>query len=88
MRVNLDEIKKSSERSEGLTLQLLAFSRKQILEMQVIDLNQILERLENMLRRPIGENIELLIISSEPISKVKADSSQIEQVIINLAVNA
>ena len=56
--------------------------------MQVLDLNQVLQRLDKMLRRIIGEDIELMMFLSESIWKVKADPGQIEQVIINLAVNA
>ena len=88
LRANIEEIQKASERAADLTRQLLAFSRKQILEMQVLDLNQVLQRLDKMLRRVIGEDIELVSSLSEFIWKVKADPGQMEQVIMNLAVNA
>jgi two-component system cell cycle sensor histidine kinase/response regulator CckA len=88
VRANIEEIKKASDRAAGLTHQLLAFSRKQIMEMKVLDLNEVLQRLDKMLRRIIGEDIELLVIPGEPIGLVKADPWQIEQVVMNLAVNA
>ena len=88
LRANLEEIKKASDRAADLTRQLLAFSRKQILEMKVVDLNEVLQRMDKMLRRLIGENIQLKIIAAEPLGKVKVDYGQIEQVIINLCINA
>jgi PAS domain S-box-containing protein len=88
LRENIEEIQRASERAEALTRQLLAFSRRQIMEMQVLDLNQVLQRLDKMLRRVIGEDIELMTFLSEPTGKVKADPGQIEQVIMNIAVNA
>lgn len=88
LKTSIEEIRKASERAADLTRQLLAFSRKQILEMKVLDLNQVLQRLDKMLRRVIGEDIALEVIPMEPIGKVKADPGQMEQVIMNLAVNA
>ena len=88
LRGNIEEIKAASDRAAELTKQLLAFSRKQILEPQVIDLNQVLQGLDKMIRRIIGEDVELEVIPVEPIGRVKADPGQIEQVIMNLAVNA
>ncbi len=82
------EIHGSGERAAALTRQLLAFSRKQVLAPQVLDLNQVISDLESMLRRLIGEDIELLTILSSSLGLIKADPGQIEQVIMNLAVNA
>jgi PAS domain S-box-containing protein len=88
LKTNLEEIRRASDRAADLTRQLLAFSRKQILEMKVLDLNQILGKLDKMLRRVIGEDIALEVIPAELLGKVKADPGQIEQVLMNLAVNA
>ncbi|MFA4835179.1 MAG: ATP-binding protein [Dehalococcoidia bacterium] len=88
LRENIERIERASERATALTHQLLAFSRRQIMEMMVLDLNQILQRVDRMLRRVIGEDIELETFLSEPIGKVKTDQGQIEQVIMNIAVNA
>jgi CheY-like chemotaxis protein len=88
LRENIEEIKRASERAADLTRQLLAFSRKQIMEMQVLDLNHVVQGLDKMLHRLLGEDIELLTVLPEGIGKVKADPGQIEQVIVNLAVNA
>jgi signal transduction histidine kinase len=88
LRGNIEEIERASDRAAALTHQLLAFSRRQIMEMHVLDLNQILQRVDKMLRRVIGEDIKLVTFLSESIGKVKTDPGQIEQVIINLAVNA
>jgi PAS domain S-box-containing protein len=88
LKANIEEIRTASERASDLIKQLLAFSRKQIMEMQVIDLNLILMKLDNMLHRILGEDIELATILTEGIGKVKADPGQIEQVVVNLAVNS
>ncbi len=88
LKANIEEIQEAAKRAADLTRQLLAFSRKQILEMRVLDLNQVLQRLDKMLRRVIGEDIHLTMFLPESIWKVKADPGQIEQVIVNLAVNA
>jgi len=88
LKANIEEIRGASERASDLIRQLLAFSRKQIMEMQVLDLNLVLNRLDNMLHRVLGEDIELVTILTEGIGKVKADPGQIEQVIVNLAVNS
>ena len=84
----VEEIKKASDRASGLTRQLLAFSRKQILQPKVLDLNIVVADLEKMLRRLIGEDIDLLAVTSPDLGKVKADPGQIEQVLLNLIVNA
>jgi len=88
LRGNIQEIEKATQRATDLTRQLLAFSRRQILDFKVLDLNALLKDLEKMLRRIIGEDIELVTLSSEDLGRVKIDPSQIEQVIFNLAVNA
>jgi PAS domain S-box-containing protein len=85
---NIQEIEKATQRATDLTRQLLAFSRRQILNPKVLDLNALLKDLEKMLRRLIGEDIELVTLLSGDLGKVKVDPSQIEQVIFNLAVNA
>jgi two-component system, cell cycle sensor histidine kinase and response regulator CckA len=88
LKTNIEEIRKAGKQAADLTRQLLAFSRKQILEIQVLDVNQVFQRLDKMLRRIIGEDIELMSFLSESLGKIKADPGQMEQVIINLAVNA
>ncbi len=82
------EILKASERAAGLTRQLLAFSRQQVLQPRVLDLNSVIGGMEEMLRRLIGENIELETRLREPLGAVMADPGQMEQVVMNLAVNA
>ena len=88
LRSNVAEIEKAANRAADLTRQLLAFSRRQILEIKVLDLNTRLKDLNKMLRRIIGEDIELITHPGSDLGKVKADPGQIEQVVINLAVNA
>lgn len=84
----VEEIKKASDRASALTRQLLAFSRKQILQPKFLDLNVVIRDLEKMVRRLIGEDIDLLCITSPILGKIKADPGQIEQVLLNLIVNA
>jgi signal transduction histidine kinase/ActR/RegA family two-component response regulator len=84
----LEEIKNAGERASGLTRQLLAFSRKQVLELQVLDPNQTVRNMVKMLRVLIGEDIELVTNLTDQIGRLKADAGQLEQVIMNLAVNA
>jgi PAS domain S-box-containing protein len=88
LRGNIDEIQKAAERAASLTRQLLAFSRRQVMEMKVLDLNTLLRDLEKMLRRVIGESIEMVTQLVEDLGRVRADVGQIEQVIMNLVVNA
>ncbi|MCX8116574.1 MAG: PAS domain S-box protein [Desulfobacterota bacterium] len=85
---NLKEIDQSVERAADLTRQLLAFGRKQIMDMRVLDLNGVVKGLEKMMKRIIGEDIQLLTYLTENVGRVKADIGQIEQVIVNLVVNA
>jgi signal transduction histidine kinase/ActR/RegA family two-component response regulator len=87
-RPHLEEIKRAGERASGLTRQLLAFSRKQVLEPQVLDPNQTLRNMVKMLRVLIGEDVELVTSFSDEIGRVLADPGQLEQVLMNLAVNA
>jgi signal transduction histidine kinase/ActR/RegA family two-component response regulator len=85
---NAEEIQTAAQRAASLTRQLLAFSRKQVLQPKVLDLNIVVAGMEKMLRRLIGEDIELRTKLDPHLGKVKADPGQIEQVIMNLAVNA
>jgi two-component system, cell cycle sensor histidine kinase and response regulator CckA len=88
LRRNLTEIKRAGERAEGLTRHLLAFSRKQVMQPKVFILNEVVVDLENMLRRMIGEDVKLRTSLGKELGQVKADPGQIEQVIMNLVVNA
>jgi two-component system cell cycle sensor histidine kinase/response regulator CckA len=88
VRRNIEEIQKASQRAADLTRQLLAFSRRQVMEMKVIDLNTLLKDLNQMLCRVIGEDIELITLLADDLGRVKTDPGQIEQVIMNLAVNS
>jgi len=85
---NVEEIKKAAERATSLTRQLLAFSRKQVLQPKVIDLNSVIVNIEKMVGRLVGEDMELLILPCIGLGLVKADPGQIEQVILNLVINA
>ncbi|HYJ87896.1 MAG TPA: ATP-binding protein, partial [Pyrinomonadaceae bacterium] len=85
---HVEGIRKTGERAAALTRQLLAFSRKQILQPQVMDLNQIVVELSKMLQRLIGEDVDLLMGLQADLGKVKADPNQLEQVLMNLCVNA
>ncbi|MBM3802141.1 MAG: PAS domain S-box protein [Acidimicrobiia bacterium] len=88
MRSDVEEIKRASRRAADLTRQLLAFSRKQVLQPQVLDLNAVVLGMDKMLRRLIGADVELVTVLEPSLAPVRADRSQIEQVILNLAVNA
>lgn len=83
-----DSILKATEGAAALTNQLLAFSRKQVLQAKVLDLNVVIMCLESLLRRIIGEDIELVIVPSAERGFIRADPGQLEQIIINLAANA
>ena len=83
-----EQIQKASERAAELTRQLLAFSRKQILQARVVDINAILLGMEPMLHRLIGEDIKLYAHPAASLAKVKADPTQVEQIILNLVINA
>jgi PAS domain S-box-containing protein len=85
---DLQEVLKASQRAAKLTRQLLTFSRRQITEPRVINLNDVLLSMDKMLRRLIGADIELVTLPAEGLGRVKVDPSQLEQVILNLCVNA
>jgi CheY-like chemotaxis protein len=88
LRKDAEEIQRAAERAAALTRQLLAFSRKQVLQPRVLELNEVVAGMEKMLQRLIGEDIELRTVSDAKLGQVKADQGQIEQVILNLVVNA
>jgi two-component system cell cycle sensor histidine kinase/response regulator CckA len=87
-RKDIQEIRAAGERAASLTLQLLAFSRKQVLQPQVLDVNMVVSRMNGMLRRLIGEHIRLEWRLEQPLDRIRGDPGQIEQVILNLALNA
>jgi len=87
-RRRLDEILKAAQRAASLTRQLLAFSRKQIVEPRVLDLNVLLSDLQKMLGRLIREDVQLGIVPAADLGQVRADPGQLEQVVMNLCVNA
>ena len=88
LRRHAEEIKKATARAAALTGQLLAFSRRQVLQPRVLDLNAVVSDMDMMLRRLIGEDVELVTMLDAGLAPVQADPTQIEQVIVNLAVNA
>ena len=88
MHADVQEIRRAGERAATLTRQLLAFSRQQILEPRVLNLNTVVAGMESLLRRLLGEDIDLVVVLTPDVGSVKADPGQIEQVITNLAVNA
>jgi PAS domain S-box-containing protein len=83
-----DEIAKAGQRAASLTRQLLAFSRKQVIQPEVLDLNTIVGEMDKMLRRLIGEDIQITFSREPRLAPIKADHGQIEQILMNLAVNA
>ena len=87
-RGDVEEIRKASERAASLTRQLLAYSRRQMLQPEVLDLNVVVAEMDKMLRRLIGENIALETLLAPDLGRVRADPNQVEQVLVNLAVNA
>ncbi|HWC73954.1 MAG TPA: PAS domain S-box protein [Gemmatimonadales bacterium] len=87
-RQDVEEIRKASERAASLTRQLLAYSRRQMLQPEVLDLNVVVADMDRMLRRLIGEHIALVTVLAPDLGHVRADPNQIEQVLVNLAVNA
>jgi two-component system, cell cycle sensor histidine kinase and response regulator CckA len=88
VREDLGEVRRAGERARDLTRQLLAFSRHQVLELRSLDLNRVLGGMENLLKRLLGESVELSIRSFGALETIKADPGQLEQVVMNLAVNA
>ncbi len=88
LRKDLTAVYSASERAENLTRQILAFSRKQIIQPRIVDINQIINSSNSMLRRLIGEDIDIQMNLSSDLPRIKADPGQIEQILINLIVNA
>jgi two-component system, cell cycle sensor histidine kinase and response regulator CckA len=88
LRPKVEQIKKAGQRAATLTRQLLAFSRQQVLEPKVLDLNAVVADTLKMLQRVLGEDIELIMVPEPELGRIKADQGQIEQIIMNLAVNA
>ncbi len=88
IRKDIEEIAKSADRASSLTRQLLAFSRKQLLQPRILQLNDVVGEVDKMLRRLIGEDIEVVTIFGRALGRVKADPGQVEQVLVNLVVNA
>lgn len=85
---NVRNIIRGGKRAEQLIRQLLAFSRKQIIEPRIVDINEVITELKRMLRRLIDEDIELRTVLGKGVSKIKADPGQIEQVLVNMIVNS
>lgn len=88
LRIDLQEISRAGERAEGLTRQLLAFSRKQVMQPRMLNLNAQVAGLQRMLQRLVGEDVALVIVPAVGVGGVMADPGQVEQVILNLVVNA
>ena len=88
LQKDIEEIAKSADRASSLTRQLLAFSRKQLLQPRILQLNDVVSEVDKMLRRLIGEDIEVVTVFGRTLGRVKADPGQIEQVLVNLVVNA
>jgi hypothetical protein len=88
LKTDIERIEDASERASGLVRQLLAFSRRQVLQPKVLDLNAIVLGLDKLLRRLMDGDIEMLTVADQPVGAIKADPGQIEQVIMNLVVNA
>src|SRR2546430_11884750 len=86
--LDVQEIEKAAKRAAGLTRQLLVFSRQQVLEPQILDLNAVVGDLQRMLGRLIGEDIELHTQLASEVGAVQADPGQLQQAIVNLVVNA
>ncbi len=87
-RHSVEQIMKAGERAAALTKQLLAFSRRQVLQPKILDLNKLVDGLGAMLRRLIGEDVDLRLVLPQDLGRVSADPGQIEQVLMNLVVNA
>jgi PAS domain S-box-containing protein len=85
---DLQEVRRAGERAAALTRQLLAFSRRQVLQPQVLSLNAVVGDMESLLRRLIGEDVDLAFVPAEDLARVKVDPGQVEQVLLNLAVNS
>jgi two-component system cell cycle sensor histidine kinase/response regulator CckA len=85
---DVEEIRKAASRAAGLTRQLLLFSRQQVVEPKVMDLNEVLASMDKMRQRILGEDVELVSVPAKAAGRVKVDPSHVEQVILNLVVNA
>ncbi len=88
LAADLLEIKKAGERAGSLTRQLLTFSRKQVVQLALLDLNQVIGDLEKVIGQVLGDEVELETIKASALSQVRADPNQIEQILVNLAANA
>ncbi len=88
MREDIEEIRKAGARAADLTRQLLMFSRQQVLEPKVLDMNELIANMEKMIRRLVGEDVELTVARGPSTGKVRVDAGSMEQVVMNLAVNA
>jgi two-component system cell cycle sensor histidine kinase/response regulator CckA len=88
LKTDVERIEDAAERAAGLVRQLLAFSRRQVLQPKVLDLNGIVQGLDKLLRRLMDEDIEMVTVADQAVGAIKADPGQIEQVIMNLVVNA
>jgi two-component system, cell cycle sensor histidine kinase and response regulator CckA len=88
VREDVEHIQRAAERTAGITQQLLAFSRRQVLQPQVLDLNALVRRSEPILRRTLGERSRLVVRPASGLGRVKADPGQLEQVLLNLVLNA
>jgi two-component system, cell cycle sensor histidine kinase and response regulator CckA len=88
MRADVEEIQKAGKRAADLTRQLLMFSRQQVLEPRVLDLNEVLTSMDKMLQRILGADVDLVSLPTHPLGMVRVDASSMEQVIMNLVVNA
>jgi two-component system, cell cycle sensor histidine kinase and response regulator CckA len=88
VRAHAEEVLKAADRAKSLTSQLLAFSRKLVLDLRSVKLNEVVANVEKLLRRLIGEDVQLVTVLAPDLASVKADPAQLEQVLMNLAVNA
>ncbi|MEX0971780.1 MAG: ATP-binding protein [Solirubrobacterales bacterium] len=87
-QADVEEIRRAAERAAALTRQLLIFSRREVVKPELLDLASVIGELENLLRRALGERVEMRVSTDQGLAAIEADPSQIEQVLVNLAVNA
>ncbi|MEI9941873.1 MAG: response regulator [Pseudomonadota bacterium] len=88
IRADIEEVEHAGRRAAQLTRQLLAFSRKQILQLVVLDLNEVVANMERMFARLIGEDVQVSVLSERDLGRIHADAGQVEQILMNLVVNA
>jgi PAS domain S-box-containing protein len=88
VRADIEQVMRAADRAAGLTHQLLSFARREVVQPQVLDLNETVASVEQLLRRTLGEHVELMTVPASDLCLVLADPGQIEQVVVNLAVNA